>query len=237
MPLYEPNTRFSDCWSSVGDITFFHRDGKCFWKTKPVCVFPGTAGQLDQGDLHRRALAAWRTVEHSDQEVWNDYAKSVTSHRPPFDSSSHITGHNLFVSAYHGFAQLGDEHIPVPTKFQEFPVFVAKYSGVEEFSPDSGIIKFRVEMPDCQETTIYRLLTKLQFTEPGKGRRPGYLRNFIASENCTSSDCIVKIQVGNFRQQWEIEGESFQVHCRYLLLDSRTGYRSQYKSISFLIEL
>lgn len=169
--------------------------------------------------------------------MWNDYAKSVTSHRPPFDSSSHITGHNLFVSAYHGFAQLGDEHIPVPTKFQEFPVFVAKYSGVEEFSPDSGIIKFRVEMPDCQEPTRYRLLTKLQFTEPGKGRRPGYLRNFIASENCTSSDCIVKIQVGNFRQQWEIEGESFQVHCRYLLLDSRTGYRSQYKSISFLIEL
>ena len=95
MPLYEPNTRFSDCWSSVGDITFFHRDGKCFWKTKPVCVFPGTAGQLDQGDLHRRALAAWRTVEHSDQEVWNDYAKSVTSHRPPFDSSSHITSHHI----------------------------------------------------------------------------------------------------------------------------------------------
>ena len=237
MPLFTPNILISDCWGSAGQVTFYHRDGKCFWKNKPSSTYNEADGQLDQAQLHHRALEAWRSLEHKVQEEWNRHSDPVVSHRPPFDGTSRISGYNLFVSAYHGFAQLGDEHIPVPTKFQEFPVFVAKYSGVEEFSPDSGIIKFRVEMPDCQEPTRYRLLTKLQFTEPGKGRRPGYLRNFIASENCTSSDCIVKIQVGNFRQQWEIEGESFQVHCRYLLLDSRTGYRSQYKSISFLIEL
>ena len=36
------------------------------------------------------------------KEEWNGFASVVEPHKPPFDGSSHITGHNLFVSAYHG---------------------------------------------------------------------------------------------------------------------------------------
>lgn len=41
------------------------------------------------------------------------------------------SGNNLFMSAYHGFAQLGDEHTPVPAAFEDFPVFVVEYSDVK----------------------------------------------------------------------------------------------------------
>jgi len=59
MPIYPPNIRFSDCWSSVGGITFYHRNGKCYWRSKPAPVFPGTLGQLDHQSVHLRALAAF----------------------------------------------------------------------------------------------------------------------------------------------------------------------------------
>lgn len=100
----------------------------------------------------------------------------VVSHRPPFDGKGKISGYNLFVSAYHGFAQLGDEHIPVPAAFEDFSVFVAEYSGVEAASESDLVLRFRVMLPECLEPTRYRLMTRLQLTNPGRGRQPGYLR-------------------------------------------------------------
>ena len=66
MPKYIPNALFSDCYASVGNITFFHKDGECFFKTKARPAFPGTdiipefpfvaaqswGGELDLGDDH-----------------------------------------------------------------------------------------------------------------------------------------------------------------------------------------
>lgn len=69
------------------------------------------------------SLAAWREVPHQTQLVWNRLAEEVEPHRPPFDHLAHITGQNLFVSAYHGFATLGSEHAPVPVPFEKFPPF------------------------------------------------------------------------------------------------------------------
>lgn len=36
-------------------------------------------------------------------------------------------------------------------------------------------------------TRRYRLLAKLQLTEPGKGRHPGLLRNYLADANCDAA--------------------------------------------------
>lgn len=41
-------------------------------------------------------------------------AEEVEPHRPPFDHKAYISGQNLFVSAYHGFATPGNEHVPSP---------------------------------------------------------------------------------------------------------------------------
>lgn len=237
MPKYEPNFRFSDCWASAGNVTFYHRDGVCFWKTRSCPVFPGTPGQLEQLEIHHRALEAWRNLDHDLQMEWNSLAVAVVSHRPPFDQQGRISGYNLFVSAYHGFAQLGDEHVPLPQPFEDFPVFVAEYSGVEAASPSDLVLRFRVMLPECLEPTRYRLMTRLQFTSPGKGRQPGYLRSHIAVDNCTSSDCIVEVPVADYVSKWDLDLHEYQVHCRYLLIDSMTGYRCNFKKISFLFFL
>ena len=65
MPRYFPNSRISDCWGSAGDVTFYHRDGVCFYRKKPVMEFAGTPGQLEQAGIHQRALEAWRGLDHA----------------------------------------------------------------------------------------------------------------------------------------------------------------------------
>ena len=56
MPVYHPNTRFSDCWGSAGDVTFYHRDGVCYWRSRDRHSFGGTSAQFKALDVHRRAL-------------------------------------------------------------------------------------------------------------------------------------------------------------------------------------
>ena len=122
MPKYIPNALFTDCYASVGNITFFHRDGECYFRSKANPIVPGTSGQQVQLSIHQRGLKEWRNLNHDEQLEWNALAKSVRSKRPPFNTSTHISGYNLFMSAYHGLACIGDERIPTPQPLPTFPV-------------------------------------------------------------------------------------------------------------------
>ncbi len=121
MPKFHPTPIIQDCWSSIGNITFYHRNGQCFYKRKASPVFRGTPAQLDQAQVHHRAILAWQQLQHFVQLEWRELARSVPSHRPPYDDKHYISGYNLFVSAYHGFAQLGREHVPIPQPYPQFP--------------------------------------------------------------------------------------------------------------------
>lgn len=91
----------------------------------------------------------------------------------------------------------------------------------------------RLSFPRCR----YRVAVRLQLTTPGAGRQPGYLRSFIATENCTASDCIVEVAVPGYKDIWDLDLQSYQVHMRYFLIDSETGYRNIFKKKSFLMNL
>lgn len=237
MPRFLPSNPFSDCWSSVGDITFFHRDGVCYWKKKPYTEFAGTPAQLDQAELHHRAIESWRALDPAVQSVWNEYALAVPSHRPPFRPDHHISGYNLFVSAYHGLAQLGEERVPEPARWETFPVFHLKYLSAEKAEPCALRLSMRVFLGEVEEPSRYRVLLKLQLTYPGYGRQPGYLRNFLALSNCVSSESETVFLVEDYEKVWSVVGPSLQAHCRYLLIDTKTGYRCNFKKASFVIEL
>ena len=71
MPRYFPNSRINDCWGSAGDVTFYHRDGVCYYRQKPVMEFAGTAGQMEHVGIHQRALEARRGLDHAVQLEWN----------------------------------------------------------------------------------------------------------------------------------------------------------------------
>ena len=230
MPEFHPNTRFSDCWSSVGDVTFYHRNGRCFWRSKSKCRFKGTAEQMRTADVHRRALAAWRELPHSVQLKWNEYAREVPPHRPPFDGRGHITGHNLFVSAYHGFSQMGSEHVPEPVKWRPFPVFAMQYAGCESATENPLKLRFKLSLLDAETPERYRVLAKIQVGKPGCGKDSGKMRNVLSESVPYGEVSEISFCVSSAG----LSAPPFQVHMRYILLDTETGYRSQYTMMSFV---
>lgn len=234
MPKFEPSILISDCWGSVGDLTFYHIDGRCYYKKKSQCEFKGTAGQLEQLEVHRRALAAWRTVPQEVQKIWHEYGKGALSHRPPFDGTSHISGQNLFVSAYHGFYTLGNEHAPTPQPFTPFPIDALEFLRCERPNVDDLILRFKLTFENCPSPDRYHLLLKLQLTNPGKGKKPGLMRNFLATTPCSAGDSTVAFLIRNYLDIWGLDLPEYQAHCRYILLDRQTGYRNIYTPLSFI---
>jgi len=236
MPRYVPNKVISDCWSSAGSVTFFHIDGVCYYKNRGIRTFQESEIQLQNLDLHRRALAAWKDLSPDVQSEWNRVAVPVISHRPPYDGTGHITGHNLFVSAYHGYAQLGQEHVPEPQQWKDFPVVWTELSSAT-VDGDNLLMKMRVVLGDGSSASRYRLRLRLQLTAPGTGRNGGKMRAFIATENCTGIASTVTVPVPDYRRIWKLDLQSYQVHCQYLLIDTQTGYRNTFKRTSFLMNL
>ncbi len=234
MPKFNPNALIQDCWSSIGNITFYHRNGQCFYKRKIKPVFPGTPAQLDQAQVHHRAILAWQQLPHAVQLQWRDLAKSVPSHRPPYDDNHHISGYNLFVSAYHGFAQLGREHVPVPQPFPEFPSAALE---VMEIIPGAGVgdtvtILCRLSLADIVRPERWHLSARIQLTAPGVGCDPGRMRSCMAThsgiitiDQNTSSREITFTAAANI-------SVPIQAHIRYRLIDEVTGYRNNWYNLN-----
>ena len=217
MPRFHPNALIEDCWSSIGNITFFHRNGKCFYKPKIKPIFPGTPAQLDQQQVHHRAILAWQQLQHSVQLEWRELAKSVPSHRPPYDNNHHISGYNLFVSAYHGFAQLGREHVPVPQPFPQFPISVLELLAT---SCSNGVttIRCRLTMTATDTPDRWHISARIQFTAPGVACDPSKMRTYIGIRY-PNNEIVFNVPGPNI--------EDYQVHLRYRLIDSFTGYRNR----------
>lgn len=229
MPRFYPSVLISDAYGSVGEVTFYHRNGKCYYRKRSHSRYPGTAAQTSALDVHRRALAAWREVPHQVQLLWHKLGEDVEPHKPPFDHKACISGQNLFVSAYHGFTTLGNEHAPTPVPFEKFPPFAVGLGDAVKMS-GSLVIPARVEMGSCPDASRYRLLAKIQLTAPGRCRHLGLLRNYLAEGNCAAG--VVSIVIPGYAEQFGFELEQFQVYARFILIDSVTGYRSQYQDYS-----
>ena len=234
MPAFKPSILISDAFGSVGDVTFYHRNGKCFYKKRSHGGFQGTPGQLSSLEVHRRALAAWRTIDQATQEVWNGYGVEAVPHKPPFDNKAHISGQNLFVSAYHGFAILGNEHIPLPQRFEKFPPFAVDVTGAVKENGDL-IISVSVTMSEEFDCSRYHLLSKIQLVEPWRGRNPGLMRNYLADADCNVQN--VHIVIPGYAGVWDLDLEEYMVHAMFILLDNKTGYRSQAHPASFPIQM
>lgn len=218
MPKFYPSVLIQDCWSSIGDITFYHRNGQCFYKRKPRPTFRGTPAQLGQQQVHLRAIAAWQHQEHSVQLQWNELAKSVPSHRPPYNEQHHISGFNLFVSAYHGFAQLGREHVPVPQPYPLFPISHLQLLHIDSVGSSGSVsLRCRLSLQDTDNSARWHVSAKIQFTAPGVGCDPGKMRTYIGIRN---PDNEIVFNVPN------PDTTDCQVHLRYCLIDEITGYRN-----------
>ena len=219
MPKFHPTPVISDCWSSIGDITFYHRNGQCYWKRKARTPFVGSPAQLDQAQVHHRAILAWQRQPHSIQLQWNECARTAPSHRPPYNEPHHISGYNLFVSAYHGFAQLGREHVPVPQPYPLFPISTMQLLSVES-GPAAGTLSIRCRL-SLQNTTVpdrWHPSASILLTPPGVGCDPGLMRTYLGSWD-TDSEVVFVVPDPGIPQ--------YTVHLRYRLIDAVTGYRNR----------
>ena len=85
----------------------------------------------------------------------------------------------------------------------------------------------RVETGGCAEASRYRLLAKIQLTALGRCRHLEYLRNFLAEGDCSAG--VVSIVIPGYVERWGYELDKYQAYARFVLLDTVTGYRSQYQ--------
>ena len=225
--VFHPSVLASDVFGSAGDVTAVHRDGKVYLRKRKVGAGVLSPAQLEHLEVHRRALASWRGLDHKTQLVWNEYAREVEPHRPPFDHSSWISGQNLFVSAYHGFHTLGNEHVPSPAPFEPFPSFVVEAMSATS-AGDDLLLKVSVVGLEFVSASLFWLYGRVQLTAIGKGASSRLPRkSVLASRSCSSLP--VELVLPDWRLVWPelVEEEIFQVHGSFVLLDAVTGYRSQ----------
>ena len=233
---FKPSVLVSDVYGSAGDVTAVHRDGKTFLRKRRSGAGELSTAQQAHLAVHRRALAAWRTVPQSVQEVWHVYARDAEPHRPPFDHSSWISGQNLFVSAYHGFFTLGREHIPEPAPFESFPSFAVRKV---EASVVEGALILRLSLSGLEhlkDSERYWVYGMFQLSEPGRGvssRLPK--RSVLASGPCSLMP--VEVVLDGFAEARGPALPAYQVHATLVLLDARTGYRSQKHVTSGVVQL
>lgn len=237
MARFRPNILVSDVFGSAGDVTARHVEGETFLLKRARPHFPGSPAQLEHLEVHRRALAAWRAVPHSEQLVWNEYAREVEPHQPPFDHSSWISGQNLFVSAYHGFHTLGNEHRPELVRFVPFPSFALSVVSAVVAGEDL-VLRLSVAGLEFVEASRYWLYGRVQLVEVGRGvtSRVAW-KSVLASGPCSASP--VEVVLPGFLSVWPlVDGASvIGVNMRFVLLDAVTGYRSQKRKESFVVEL
>ena len=228
---------FEDCYGSVGDLTYYHRHGKCYYRKRAAPAFPGTLLQMEHQTVHLRALAAWRELPWDTQNLWNRYALPVISHKPPFDNKAGISGQNLFVSAYHGFARLGQEHVPEPRPWEGFPPYALQGVCGVMVEEDVLLLDFNVWMDTYVEDDRYQILARIQLAKPGGGLNSGKMRTFLALVPCRAGDSVTGFGLVNYIDRWHLDLPAYTVHIRHVLLDRRSGYRSQYIQNSFDIIL
>lgn len=233
MPKYIPSLPFEDCYGSVGDVTFYHRDGKCYYRKRSCPEFTGTMLQMDHLSVHLRALEAWRQQPQEVQDVWNALAVGVVSHRPPFDGKSGISGYNMFVSAYHGFARLGWEHVPVPQAYEAFPPYAVK--GIDSTAVDGEdlLLNLNTFLDPNAQPGRYHLLVRVQLAKPQGGFRPGLLRSYLAEPALVPGEGVATVAVPDFRSVWGLDLDGFTAHLKCVVLDGKTGYRTSPRKVSF----
>ena len=171
MAQFRPNLLITDDYGSAGAVTACHRNGKRFLRQRICPVFSGTSDQLAASSVHLRALLAWRSHPHEEQLRWESFARDVEPHRPPFDHLDRISSNNLFISAYHGFATLGREHVPTPVPFEAFS---CQYSGSQRCSRDAadsveaGDGRLRRPLPASHQGSTRPARSRMEYRRPAE---------------------------------------------------------------------
>lgn len=85
------------------------------------------------------------------------------SQRPPYAPKTSISGYNLFVSAYHGFAKLGNEHVSSPRRKGYFPVFALDFLCASVLDGSHLLLRFRNQGIQHHESVVHEAVVSLLY--------------------------------------------------------------------------
>jgi len=102
---------------------------------------------------------------------------------------------------------------------------------------DVLLLDLGVWMDENVEDNRYQILARIQLAKPGGGLNAGKMRSILALLPCPAGESTVSFGLVNYIERWHLDLPSYTVHIRHVLLDRRTGYRSQYIQNSFDIIL
>lgn len=176
-------------------------------------------------------MAAWASLDRDTQLKWIEYETTAEPHRPPFDHKAHISGNNLFVSAYHGFSLMGNEHTPEPNPFEKLPPFAVVFQSAIVVDNNLQILA-RASIGEHDYPERYCIYVRLSISAPDTGYSLRGMRGFLAEGNGSG---FVTITVPSYQNYWNIESPERQIHSRCILLNKETGFRSQYQRHSAII--
>ena len=91
---------------------------------------------------------------------------------------------------------------------------------------------------DDVEASRYWLYGKVQLMPAGSGIGNAAWKSVLAAGACSSSP--VELILKDWRKVWpevDVEASALQMHGKFVLLDAETGYRSQRRRGSWLIEI
>lgn len=198
----------------------------------PVTVFTkkyfmNTLGAADVGTPFFSSYAVLRSYSSQTSSSGSPICEALLYARLiPLDCGADAT--------YHGFAQLGHERVPEPQPWEPFPIVTMEYVDAQK-SAGNLRLRFRLTLSSCS-CSRYRLHIKLQLTYPGGGKRPGYMRVFIAEDNC-KDDGLVTVLIPDYISMWNLDLPEYKAYYRYTLIDTVTGYRNLAQDLVFGINI
>ena len=99
------------------------------------------------------------------------------------------------------------------------------------------LLDFKVWMDEYAEDDRYQILARIQLVKKGRGFNAGKMRTFLALVPCRAGESITGFGLVNFIDIWGLDLQEYTVHIRHVLLDRKSGFRSQYIQNSFDIIL
>ena len=109
--------------------------------------------------------------------------------------------------------------------------FLLAFAFVVEFLPasvEAGCLVLSVDthLPEIPDVVFYRLYARIRLTKLGRGFGVRGMKGFLAEWDGSGR---MTIRIPSYTEIWNIPDWAFQIQAQCILLDSRTGFRSQYQ--------
>jgi len=112
--------------------------------------------------------------------------------------------------------------VPVSQSYPEFPISSLELLATT-CSNGVATIRCRLTLTETDNPERWHISARIQLTAPGVGCDPSKMRTYMGIRNA-DNEIVINVPSPNI--------EDYQVHLRYRLIDSVTGYRNNWHKLS-----